>query len=61
MRCCGMNRSKRGGQSGHCRRGLRTLLFGMLAGVVIGLLFAPKPGTETIGACREMLLRKMPV
>lgn len=44
------------------------MLFGMLLGLVIGLLFAPKPGTETInglkekrGKMLESLIRKLPV
>ncbi|MHB1390797.1 MAG: YtxH domain-containing protein [Thermoleophilia bacterium] len=61
MSCCRKHHANKDRQTRHCRGGLRTLLFGMLAGVVVGLLFAPKTGSETVGACREMLLRKMPV
>ena len=61
MSCCGKRHSRSGNRSKHGYRGLRTLLFGMLAGVIVGLLLAPKTGTETMSACRDMLLRKMPV
>lgn len=33
--------------------GLRTLFVGMLAGLVLGLLFAPKPGAETLSELME--------
>ena len=52
----------------HRRGGLRIMLFGMLLGLVIGLLFAPRPGTETINVLQEKrgrmlegLIRKLPV
>lgn len=57
MRCCSRKR-KAGGRS---RGGMRNLLFGMLAGLVIGLMFAPKPGVETMNDLREILIRRMPV
>ncbi len=53
----------------HTRRpALRTVLFGMLLGLGLGLLFAPKPGPETISSLAgkkrrlmEKLIRKLPV
>ncbi len=70
MACC--RRSKASGldlKKHHSHRGgLRIMLFGMLLGLAIGLLFAPKPGTETInglkekrGKMLESLIRKLPV
>ncbi len=48
--------------------GLRTVLFGMLLGLALGLLFTPRPGPDTIGALAEKrsrllekLIRKLPV
>ena len=47
---------------------MRTLMFGALLGLVIGLLFAPKPGPETLekltrkrGRLLEKLIRSLPV
>ena len=46
----------------------RTLLFGALLGLVVGLLFAPKPGPEMLekisrkrGRLMEKLIRTLPV
>ena len=47
---------------------MRTLMFGALLGLVVGLLFAPKPGSETLeklsrkrGRLLEKLIRTLPV
>jgi len=47
---------------------MRTILFGMLLGLVAGLLLAPKPGTQTINRLAEKksklmekLIRTLPV
>ena len=69
MHCCkrkksASNGSVSGNGNGHKRRcGGRkpTLLFGLLIGVAIGLMFAPKPGSETVNGLRETLLRRLPV
>lgn len=57
--CCSRKKS---GPEGNRRRkgGKRTLLFGMLIGMVLGLMLAPRPGTETIEQIREKLLRNLP-
>lgn len=48
--------------------GMRILLLGMLAGLALGLLLAPRPGAETLralagekGKCREKIIRRLPV
>jgi hypothetical protein len=41
--------------------GFKILLFGLLTGLVIGILFAPKAGTETIGRVSERVGGKLPV
>lgn len=54
---------------GHGHGGVfRTLLFGMLLGLAIGLLLAPKPGTESLSSLNdkrsrlmEKMIRKLPV
>ena len=60
--CCGRKKT-RGGRSG-----TRAMLFGMLAGLVIGLLLAPKPGADTLSDLlvsrdkfMDKLIRKLPV
>ena len=41
--------------------GFKTLLFGMLVGLVLGLVFAPRPGSETISQVSEKVAGKLPV
>lgn len=41
--------------------GFKTLLFGILVGLVIGIMYAPKPGNETISDVSDKVARKMPV
>jgi gas vesicle protein len=40
--------------------GFKALLFGMLVGLVLGVIFAPKPGSETLSDVSEKVSRKMP-
>ncbi|MHB9112876.1 MAG: hypothetical protein ACYC4D_09680 [Thermoleophilia bacterium] len=40
---------------------MKTMLFGMLVGLVLGLMFAPKPGSETLDALSDKIIRKLPV
>ncbi|MHB1464243.1 MAG: hypothetical protein ACYCXU_03895 [Thermoleophilia bacterium] len=70
---CRGHRSKNGGALGLEKSGrhgsmCRTLLFGALLGLVVGLLFAPKPGPEMMekisrkrGRLMEKLIRTLPV
>ena len=58
----GLEKSRRHGSM------FRTLLFGALLGLVVGLLFAPKPGPEMMekisrkrGRLMEKLIRTLPV
>ncbi len=54
---------------GHGHGGVvRTLLLGMLLGLAVGLLLAPKPGPETVSSLNEKrsrlmekMIRKLPV
>lgn len=39
--------------------GFKTLLFGMLVGLVLGLIFAPKPGSETLNEVSEKVAGKL--
>lgn len=57
MRCC----SGRHHHEGRCKGGFRSLLFGMLIGLTLGLMFAPKPGAETINDLKEKLADKLPI
>lgn len=57
MHCC---RKKRADGGGHRRR-CRALMFGALVGLGIGLLLAPRPGSETMAALKDKLIRKLPV
>ncbi len=58
MSCCSRHASGGGGKH---RGGMKTMLFGMLVGLVLGLMFAPKPGTETLNAISDKIIRKLPV
>lgn len=58
MSCC--SRHKAGGRRKH-NSGMKLMLFGMLTGLVLGLLFAPKPGGETLDALSDKIIRKLPV
>jgi len=58
MKCCSRH-AKTSGKSGH--GGMKTLLFGMLLGLALGILFAPKPGPETLNAITDKIIRKLPV
>lgn len=58
MSCC--KRHKAGGSGKH-HGGMKLMLFGMLVGLVLGLLFAPKPGSETLDAISDKIIRKLPV
>ncbi len=58
MSCCS---KRRAGGSGKHHGGMKTMLFGMLVGLAIGLLFAPKPGAETLDALSDKIIRKLPV
>lgn len=49
--CCS---SKQGG-------GFKTLMLGMLTGLVIGIIYAPKPGSETLNGVSEKVMSKLPV
>ncbi|MHB8792134.1 MAG: hypothetical protein ACYC6O_02165 [Thermoleophilia bacterium] len=40
---------------------MKAMLFGMLVGLVLGLLFAPKPGSETLDMLSDKIIRKLPV
>jgi gas vesicle protein len=40
---------------------MKTMLFGMLVGLVLGLMFAPKPGPETLNTISDKIIRKLPV
>ena len=60
--CCKRKKSHGGGGGG------RSLLFGMLVGMVLGLLLAPRPGSEILstllgdrGRLKDNLIRKLPV
>lgn len=57
MRCC-FRKHKQEGRS-KCR--MRPLLFGMLAGLALGIMFAPKPGSETINSLKQKLTDKLPL
>ncbi len=73
MKCCSRKQSVMSDDVGlglrkHKGHGMRLMLFGMLVGLVVGLLFAPRPGTETInrlaekrGKAMEKLIRRLPV
>lgn len=58
MSCC--SRHKAGGSGKH-KGGMKPMLFGMLVGLVLGLMFAPKPGSETLDALSDKIIRKLPV
>jgi len=58
MSCCSRNKA---GGSGKNRGGMKIMLFGMLVGMVLGLMFAPKPGSETLNALSDKIIRKLPV
>ncbi|MHB0915118.1 MAG: hypothetical protein ACYC5A_03095 [Thermoleophilia bacterium] len=49
--CCSSNK---GG-------GLKTLMLGMLVGLVLGVIFAPKPGGEMLSGVSEKVMSKLPV
>jgi gas vesicle protein len=40
---------------------MKKMLFGILVGLVLGLLFAPKPGSETLNDLSDRIIRKLPV
>jgi len=40
---------------------MKKLLFGVLVGLVLGILFAPKPGSETMSKISDKVIRKLPV
>lgn len=55
-------------RSHRSKGGMRVMLFGMLAGLVIGMLLAPRPGVDTLNDLLEgreklldKLIRKLPV
>lgn len=54
------SRHKANGKGKH-KHGMKTMLFGMLVGLVLGLLFAPKPGSETLDMLSDKIIRKLPV
>lgn len=58
MKCC--SRHKDGGHE-RCRSNMKKLLFGVLVGLVLGILFAPKPGSETMSKISDKVIRKLPV
>lgn len=58
MSCCSKHR--RAGQ-GRCHCKMKKMLFGILVGLVLGLLFAPKPGSETLNDLSDRIIRKLPV
>lgn len=50
------------------KRRFRAMLIGMLAGLTVGLLFAPRPGSETLEALlgdreelKDRIIRRLPV
>ncbi|MFA5801855.1 MAG: YtxH domain-containing protein [Thermoleophilia bacterium] len=57
------------GKKSRCGKGgMRRMLFGMLVGMVLGLLFAPRPGAETLDRLlknrekmMDVMIRKLPV
>lgn len=60
--CCSGKKSRCG------KGGMRCMLVGMLAGMVLGLLMAPRPGAETLDKLMknrekmmDILIRKLPV
>ena len=59
MRCC--SKKVEEAKTGRCGHHSKTLFVGMLAGLVLGLLFAPKPGQETMADLKEKVLGKLPV
>ena len=59
MHCCSRKKSRSGNGKRH--HGMKALLFGLLVGLAIGLLFAPKPGSETLNAISDKIIRKLPV
>ena len=58
MACCKRHKARK---QGKCSRGMKTMLFGMLLGLALGLLFAPKPGSETLNDISDKIIRKLPV
>lgn len=50
--CC--SRKKHGG-------GMKTLMFGMLVGLVLGIIFAQKPGNEMLSGVSEKVASRLPV
>ncbi|MBI5871294.1 MAG: YtxH domain-containing protein [Actinobacteria bacterium] len=58
MSCCSRHKAA---ASGKHKGGMKVMLFGMLVGLVLGLLFAPKPGSETLDALSDKIIRKLPV
>ncbi|MCL4472446.1 MAG: hypothetical protein M1455_00695 [Actinobacteria bacterium] len=57
MHCC----KKKSAGNGNHHHGMKKLLFGVLVGLVLGLLFAPKPGSETMNLISDKIIRKLPV
>lgn len=41
--------------------GMKTLMLGMLVGLVLGVIYAPKPGNEMLSDVSERVGRKLPV
>lgn len=58
MSCCSKQAKSEGGKR---HGGMKTMLFGMLVGLVLGLMFAPKPGPETLSTISDKIIRKLPV